>query len=41
MTRAPERPAVLAMIDAFYDPLIERGVEAPVPDKAVMLAEAA
>jgi hypothetical protein len=29
------------MIDAFYDPLIERGVEAPAPDKAVMLAEAA
>jgi tRNA-dihydrouridine synthase B len=41
VTRAPERPVVLAMIDAFYDPLIARGVEAPAPDKAVLLAEAA
>jgi tRNA-dihydrouridine synthase B len=41
VTRAAERPAVLAMIDAFYDPLIARGVEAPAPDKAIMLAEAA
>jgi tRNA-dihydrouridine synthase B len=41
VTRAAERSAVLAMIDAFYDPLIERGVEAPAPDKAAMLAEAA
>jgi hypothetical protein len=29
------------MIDAFFDPLIARGVQAPAPDKAVMLAEAA
>jgi nifR3 family TIM-barrel protein len=39
--RAAERPAVLALIDAFYEPLIARGVEAPAPDRAVMLAEAA
>jgi tRNA-dihydrouridine synthase B len=39
--RAAERAVVLAMIDAFYDPLIARGVEAPAPDRAVMLAEAA
>jgi len=41
VTRAAERPAVLALIDAFYDPLIARGVEPPAPDKAIMLAEAA
>jgi tRNA-dihydrouridine synthase B len=41
VTRAAERPAVMALIDAFYDPLIARGVEVPAPDRSVMLAEAA
>lgn len=39
--RAAERAPVMALIDAFFDPLIERGVQPPAPDKSVMLAEAA
>ncbi len=39
--RAAERAPALALIDRFFDPLIARGVQAPAPDKAVMLAEAA
>lgn len=39
--RAAERPTVLTLIDAFFDPLIARGVEAPAPDKSAVLAEAA
>jgi nifR3 family TIM-barrel protein len=39
--RAAERPTVMALIDAFFDPLIARGFQAPTPDKSVVLAEAA
>jgi len=38
--RLPEAPAVLALIDAFYDPLIEAGAARPVLREAA-LAEAA
>lgn len=40
VNRLDEVPAVLALIDAFYDPLIARGAERSVPRDA-MLAEAA
>jgi tRNA-dihydrouridine synthase B len=39
--RAVDRATAMGLIHAFLDPLIARGVEAPAPDKAVMLAEAA
>jgi nifR3 family TIM-barrel protein len=40
VTRLAEVPAVLQLIDAFYDPLIARGVERSIPREATM-AEAA
>ena len=39
--RAAEREAAIGLIHTFFDPLIGSGVAAPVPDKAIMLAEAA
>lgn len=39
--RAAERPTVMTLIDAFFDPLIARGFQVPPPDKSVALAEAA
>ncbi|MCB8873945.1 tRNA dihydrouridine synthase DusB [Acidisoma silvae] len=39
--RAADRVTAIGLIHGFLDPLIERGVEAPAPDKSVMLAEAA
>lgn len=41
VTRLPEAEAVLALIDAFYDPLIARGVARSGPDRTETLAEAA
>jgi tRNA-dihydrouridine synthase B len=41
INHAADVETVLAMIDRFYDPLIERGVAAPSTDRAAFLAEAA
>jgi tRNA-dihydrouridine synthase B len=42
MNRLPDAPAVLALIDGFYDPLIARGVRRQhEPDASLITAEAA
>ncbi|GAB0115133.1 tRNA dihydrouridine synthase DusB [Acidisoma sp. C75] len=39
--RAGEPAQAIDLIERFFDPLIERGVAAPAPDKSALLAEAA
>lgn len=41
VTRLPDADAVIALIDSFYDPLIDRDVTRQAPDRSETLAEAA